>query len=261
MGTSKRLLRVKHCGRLGDVVYSVMVLKSYADRNDLQLEYCLWDNPALKNLSDEGHLYPGGINDAAYDFIKPWLEHHEIACRKYNGEVSLDLDTVKEYGASFGLPYSDIRKWYQYAFPEFAGKNYYNLNYRSEVDYDLIVVNRTQRWQNVHIDYTWLNAVENEIIFIGTYPEYDEFVEMVPRAKKVEIKTLLDAENLIRSCGLYIGNQSLFYAIAEFNQVKRMLEVCPQAPNVISQGNNHHDFITNQGFQYYLKTLLDANKG
>jgi hypothetical protein len=255
MGASTKLLRLKHSGRLGDIVYSFMAVKHYCDAHELQIEYSLWDNPAMKNLSDEGHMYPGGINDAAYEFIKPWLLSRDCLVSKYVGQKSLDLDLVKQMGKAIGLPYSDIRKWYQFAYPEFAGKLYFDTNYRHDVDSDLIVISRSRRWQNIHIDYTVLNDLDQELVFIGSNDEFDEMKQMVPRLGRRYVTDLKDAEALIRSASLFIGNQSLFYAIAEFNQVPRMLEVCDYAPNVVSQGKNHHDFITQHGFAHILEYL------
>jgi hypothetical protein len=256
MGTPKKLLRVKHCGRLGDVVYSVMVLKAYSEVHDFDLEYCLWDNSALKNLKDEGHLYPGGINDDAISFIKDWLEGLDIKVSKYNGQVCLDLDYVKELGQSIAIPYSDIRKWYVFAYPELnTGKLFFNTDY-SLIKENFVLVNRTTRWQNPYIDYSYLNKIDSNIVFIGTDEEFNIFKQDVPAAIKNDVKSLKEAEELIKSCQLYIGNQSLFYAIAEFNQVPRMLEVCTYAPNVVSQGKNHYDFVSNNGFKVLIDNLL-----
>jgi hypothetical protein len=257
---NNKILRVKHSGRLGDIIYSYMAIANYAIENGLDIEFALWDNPALKNLSDEGHLYPGGINDEAYDFIKPWLESVGCSVIKYEGQKCVDLDIIKHMGKMICLPYSDIRKWYQYAYPEFNLGIHLSTPSKNPRPYDFIVVNRTRRWQNIHIDYTFMRGLKNRIIFIGTEDEYSEFSEMVPNSEFFAYQSkvranILEIEAMIKDCKVFVGNQSMFYALAEYNQVPRMLEVCDYAPNVISMGVNNHDFVTQQGFEYLITKL------
>lgn len=258
MGELKKLLRVKHSGRLGDIVYSVMVANAYAKNNNYQLVMCLWDNPSLKNLEDPGHIYPGGVNIKAYEFIASWLTNQGIMIEHYDGQnVDFDFDRVKELGQSICLPFSDIRKWYQFAFSEMCGALYFNQLKRDlndSADYP-IVVNRTKRWQNPHIDYTILNRVKHKIYFIGTEEEYDEFLLSVPSAIRIVVHTMEEVRYLFLRTGFFIGNQSLFYAMAEFHQIPRALEVCPMAPNVVSQGVFHHDFVLNEGFEKIVELI------
>lgn len=258
MGSTQKLLRLKHSGRLGDIVYALMAIKPYADRNDLKIEFALWNNPALKNQSDEGHMYPGGVNQAAFDFVKMYLEYHGCEATWYDGQKpALDLDIVKFMGQSICLPYSDIRKWYMFAYPDLNVKNiYYTRPESARVDKNYVVVNRTKRWQNIHIDYTALKNFPFEVRFIGSIDEYEEFKTQVPEAVYCRVDNLYEANFLMANSRMFIGNQSLFYAVAEVAQIPRMLEVCPYAPNVISHGYNAYDFCTQAGFEYYLGEIL-----
>lgn len=259
MGSTKKLLRVKHSGRLGDIVYSLMVIKQYAINHDLRVTYALWDNPALKNQVDEGHMYPGGVDENCFEFIKVFMDLHGCDVVWYDGQKpALDLDLVKFMGQSICLPYSDIRKWYTFAFPELNVHNTYYVNHMAITPekLNMVLVNRTKRWQNIHIDYTALKNFPLEVCFMGADDEYEEFLTQVPEASRYEPANLAEAMFQIGRCKMFIGNQSLFYAVAELIQAPRMLEVCPYAPNVISYGANANDFCTQQGFEYYLGQIL-----
>jgi hypothetical protein len=43
---------------------------------------------------------------------------------------------------------------------------------------------------------------------------------------------------IIKGCELFVGNQSMAYAIAEIMKHPRVVEICPTAHNVIPTGDN-----------------------
>jgi ADP-heptose:LPS heptosyltransferase len=120
------------------------------------------------------------------------------------------------------------------------------------------LVNRTSRYLNPAADYSILNqyATTHPILFAGTLDEYAVFCLSVPSAKYAKVNDFMELTNLIANAKLFIGNQSMCYAIAEQLKTPRLLEVCLFAPNVIPTGANGYDWCHQEHFQVLLQQLL-----
>jgi hypothetical protein len=107
-----------------------------------------------------------------------------------------------------------------------------------------IVVSRTERY---HSPFDWgvLADWKDRAVFVGTQHEHEGFI----RQTGIFIpwrctNTWMELAGVIRGSKLFIGNQSMAYAIAEGLKHPRVLEVCCLCPNCDPQGTDGHVRLT-----------------
>jgi len=61
----------------------------------------------------------------------------------------------------------------------------------------------------------------------------------------------------ISACDLFIGNQSMPFAIAEGLKVRRILEVAPAVPNVIPEGGEFYEAYFQGAFHAAIMRMID----
>jgi len=205
--------------------------------------------------------HPSGkytMNESSYAYILPLLEHQDYIGEVYkhrNQNIDYDLDLFRDKGFSLGA--YDLRKWYELVYPvasvdisEPAIKcDLPVLEYLS----DKIVINLSLRYRNQQIDYSKLKPYESKIVFVGLDNEYIIFQALSKlNVKKLHVKDALHMAQIIKSCKLFIGNQSSSFAIAEQMKTPRALELFSGSPNVI---------VTNNGIAYTnTETLINHIK-
>jgi ADP-heptose:LPS heptosyltransferase len=62
--------------------------------------------------------------------------------------------------------------------------------------------------------------------------------QTLPNLRHLECEDFLQLARVIKAARFFIGNQSFPYAVAEALKVPRILEVCPEVPDVIPTGGN-----------------------
>lgn len=249
----------------GDIVYFLPGIKKLCEEYNTQAEIYIWlDRPWGDSV--EGQKHPYGVNQYALDMMKPLLESQQYIklCKKWEGEpFAVDLDELRTMTIST-MPHGCITQWPGQVWRDMisdTSRPWINLtelagylpNY--EVS-DKILVNRTSRWRNDHIHYYYLREYKDKLMFVGLKSEHEAFCkEWDLDIPLYEAKDFLDLAITIRSCRLFIGNQSLCFALAEAMKVPRLLEVCRYAPNVIPSGPNAWYFIHQANFEGLLKEL------
>jgi hypothetical protein len=94
-----------------------------------------------------------------------------------------------------------------------------------------IVVNRSLRYWGT-LDWSPLIPLEKEIGFIGLKKDFQWFVsETGINPGYIKVTSALEMAQAISGSKLFIGNQSLAFAIAEALKHPRVLEVCPGIEN------------------------------
>lgn len=124
---------------------------------------------------------------------------------------------------------------------------------------DAIVFARTARYNNLTIDYRFLNQIDKKKIFIGTQSEYTYLHDTFQGIHNIEfyqVSDFLDAAKLIKSAKVFISNQTSFAVLAEGLGVPRVLEVCPQFPSVIMKTPNGRPVITQRFFENSIMEFL-----
>lgn len=212
-----RPLIYHHSGDLGDVIYSLPVIKSLGEgvlwlSSDTHYPYPArphglaeedWVHNIAALLNQQDYIWK-----ALYTPTMPYSIDHDLnSFRKfyarpgpenYRSIFRLHLDAFK-------TDYPEDQPWLTVQDPiEIPGKP--------------IVVNRTQRYHNDKVSiWPVLKAHEGQFVFIGSEPEYREFKAYCLPMQNIPwhpTPTLLDAARVIAGCKVFIGNQSAPMAIA-----------------------------------------------
>jgi hypothetical protein len=248
------MIKIKHSGNAGDIIYALNAVRSVSLLHDEQVVLFLkLDVPIQLHPSFKHPLGGVMLNKYMFDNLKPLLlECYFIydVLPYTNQKVDYDFDKFREVG--FNLGAGDIKKWYLYAYPELQ-ENYnycrtFNYNHFPKGGY--IVVNRSERYNNGQLDYSILNRASVPIYFVGTEIEYQLMKAKVDKLEYVKHLNFLELKNFIQNAELFIGNQSMCYAIAEQCDANRLLEVYYGCPNVITKG---FEMYNQEGFEYALK--------
>lgn len=273
-------LNYRHSGNSGDVIFSLGTIKKNCERTNTKANIFLRLGVKAQYINGMSHpIYNEAgdnvmLNIYMYNMVKPLLDAQPYiaSVQEYNGEnIDVNLDTFRNN--SVNLSAHDIRKWYGYVFPEmmpdisqpvitlpdsWLEERYYETNPNKAYEGGYIMVNRTQRYQNDKISYRFLRYIGEfiPIIFVGAQEEMLIFQKEVPNMTWFHATDFLHLAWWIREAKLFIGNQSMCYAIAEQMKSHRLLEVCPYIPNVITCGANGEEFITQEGFEYYVKEMI-----
>jgi hypothetical protein len=202
-----------------------------------------------------------------YEMAKPLIEAQPWcnSVQEYiNQHIDVDLDkTQLDPSVSLPvMPYGSITHWYQFLFPLMSGdfskpwievpQHVYNYTIQ-----DKIVVNRTARYRNDNIDYKILKPYEDKILFVGLPDEYTRFIqETGVMAQYWQVFNFIELARVLQQCRVFIGNQSMCFALAEAMKTKRILEVCLYAPNVIPEGPNGEDFVYQFAFEHYVNQAM-----
>lgn len=102
-----------------------------------------------------------------------------------------------------------------------------------------IMVNRTARYHNELFPWdTVQKTLGKHLHFIGLPEEHEAFEDEFGTVDYVPTATLLDAGRLIKSSRLFIGNQSVCFAIAEGLKHLRIQETSSEYPDCIFAGES-----------------------
>ena len=218
----------------------------------------------------DGAEHPYGnsmMNQYAFDMLKPLIEAQPYveAFLPWQGEkVMVDLDMLRQVKSH--MPYGNIVTWLPMVFAEMRPEYWKpwisydifkdNISPKAQV-MNRILINRTSRYQGAWIDYFHLKKYEGQMVFTGTEQEYKTFkADWNLDLPYLELKDFHQLAVAISSCKLFIGNQSMCFAIAEALKVPRLLEVCDFAPNVHPCGDGGYYFRVTEVFQYYVDKLM-----
>ncbi len=251
------MLKFKHSGNAGDIIYSLNAIKQVCEANDTQAVLFLHLDQPLKGFLPNHPLGNVMLNEYMYKNLKPLLLSCEFIAdvMVYSGQkIDYDLDKFREIGLNLGA--GDIRKWYYYAFPEMTfdiNEPIFNVGSKKG---DYILINRTNRYQNGGIDYSILNDYSNVKLFAGTKDEYEVIKRTIPTLEYLKVKDFLELAVYISDSKVFIGNQSMCFAIAEQLQTERILEMYFGCPNVIPVGGEFYDIFNQNGLKYALNQLI-----
>lgn len=254
------MIKFKHSGNTGDILYSLPAIrKACENKNDKAILYLNLDQPA--NYV-QGFVHPLGnvmLNKYMATMLKPLLLSTDFIedVMIYNGQkIDYDLDKFRRIGLNLGA--GNISRWYFQAFPELTCDLIEpTIKVQlSRILNETIVINRTERYQNGQIDYSILNQYSNPKYFVGTEHEYHLMSKVIENLQYHEVLNFYHLADLINNCKVFIGNQSMNFAIAEQLKSNRILETYFGCPNVIPCGGKAFDVFNQEGFEYALNYFL-----
>lgn len=201
-----------HSGGAGDCIYALPTLLSFGK--------------AILYLNISQYLQPPLAN-ALIPLVKkqPYIED----CKLYERErFDLNLDEFRLISGEGFLPitYAVLDPW----------NRYHNLNDPWLFDVEPkhlndIIINRTLRYRG-YMDYRSVVKDFGELVtFIGLKDEYENFCENFGKVAYYKTTDFLEVASIIKGSKLFIGNQSVCYAIAEGMKVPRLLETSIDMPN------------------------------
>ncbi len=233
-----RVKTFKHSGNLGDIIYSLPTIIALGGGK----LFISKDTPSPGiPMTDEMVIQ-------LIELLKtqPYL----VDVRPFHGEkMDYDLDKFREQDMAnillslchlraFGVNFDLSKPW---------------LENITQIHVAEIVINRTLRYHGDNINWHILEGYENRCVFIGFEEEYSAFKrETGLDIAGYETESILEFARIIRGSSLFIGNQSLGYALAEAMKYPRVLEVCPYATNCMPQSPNGHMELTKEIIEGYL---------
>lgn len=210
----------RHSGDMGDIVYSL---------------------PAVKELGG-GDVYIGinnpftDMTKEKYEFIKPLLLNqpyiHDV--HLWNGEpVDYNLDDFREY---YFKNFSTLTKIYRNIAEMHLDVFYLNRNlaeqkwlYAKSHPVAPVVINRTFRYRNDN--FNWRQFEGNLCVFVGSPEEHKSFCREQFNVAYQPVKDALEMAEIIQGSEVFIGNQSLAFAISEGLKKFNLLEESERFPN------------------------------
>jgi hypothetical protein len=251
-------ISVKHSGPSGDVLYSLPTAKKLAETYG-PIDYYL--HAGMLAHYYDGAKHPDGnvaLTQKRVEMFIPLLESQWYIKKAalWTGEkVVIDLDWHLSFES--GKPYGDIRRWYFHIWPELTCNLALPTLEVEPIPVDGIVVNRTERYRNPKISYQFLQHLPDKIYFLGTLEELALFRIEVPKAEFLPCDNFLLTAQYIAGSKLFIGNQSMCFAIAEGLKVPRVLEAAKgEFNNVIPTGEKAYDFFVQSNFQTIVNMLV-----
>lgn len=208
---------------------------------------------------------PVTMNKAVFNALLPLLLYQEYIedFREWNGEkVDIDFDILRQMDTT--MPYGSINRYPFYIFPDMAcdlsevSLDVSNAFFTGHDLSDKILINRTERYNNMLISYSFLRNYVDKVLFIGLPAEHEIFCKKnnldIPL---FEVSDFLMLGIALKNCKLFIGNQSMCFQIAEQIKINRILEVCKSIPNVIGSGKGFYDFLHQNSLEYYVERLYN----
>lgn len=251
-----RTMSVSHGGHSGDIVYGMALARHIAAANSCLVDlYISRDRPARLAA---GLVHPNGsqylMSEPAFAFIRPLLQLQPYINEvRFVREAEIPGDAIRldpyRFGAGMNLSAGNIA--------DYPGK-FYGIALDVSVSWlstrplkrlaGPVTVGMSTRYRNVAIDYSFLAHVDS-VRFVGLPEEYEDFKSRhdLPNLTYQACTSAVDLAESIGSSRVFLGNQSMAFAVAEGLKVPRVLEVCELVPNVVPCGSGGGSFIYQAG--------------
>jgi len=253
---TKKVLNFKHSGHLGDIVYSLPVIKELSKTHSCNFYIASDVALPVKNY----YKHPAGnvmLNNKLISKLLPLLSKQEYLSeiKIWSGEeIDVDLDLFRDLPIDFSFL---SHRWYFHIVGIQPDLNTAYLEVEEHpIIKDKVVIVRSFRARNHFADYSFLTKYDN-LLFIGMQDEYDDLKAIVPNLEFYDVKDFYEMAQIIKSSKFFLGNQSLAYAIADGLKVPRLLEANPPFPVVLPLGENSYDFYFQQHFEAFFDKLYN----
>lgn len=225
-----------HDGSLGDIIYSLPTVKAMGGGNYFIMKKRHY-GPMKRLLDLQPYIemvgYGGWPTNGGVDLRK----YRQVANRAITGGERKHLADC--HAETCNITIDRESAWIEDLEP---------------LDFADITINRSLRYHDkMGIDYCMLDNRGRQIIFLGRIEEYREFTQMYPiKCWHYECEDALEMARIIIGSKLFVGNQSLGFALAEAMKVPRILEVCIAKDNCRPAGKDGHVELTYDLIERYL---------
>ena len=233
------MLKIIHSGNAGDLIYSLPAMRKAAEIKGEKVHLYLRINVPGQYAGMNHPLGNVQMNHEIAAMLIPLLVSTEFISQceitEEPKEVDYNFDLFRKIHNYTG----HISQWYFHVYPELTCDLSVPIKFdvKPLPNFD-ILLNRTSRYHNPTFDYSILKPFQERITFVGLPQEYMVIKAKLPEIKYYEVVNFHQLANTIKGCNLFIGNQSMAFAIAEQMKHPRILEICPTAHNVIPTGAN-----------------------
>lgn len=282
-----KVLTYLHNCNSGDLICSLPgIRQAYREFGKKAVIYQVLDYP--------GHYMPGLIhsvkdekgaqvcmNQRMFQMMRPLLLAQEYIedFRVHDGWAKIDIDltiiresvigtedesikphTIIRAKQFVNIPHMALPGWTMLAYPPMAcdiSEPWIDVK-DGDDDHRYILINRTERYKNDHIDYSFL-AKYGDLVFTGTEKEHAKFCkEFKLDFPRLEVDSFLDLAQALKRCQFFIGNQSFPWNLANAMGVPRILEMFWQAPNCQPfVGKDNYGFLQQVPLEYYVDLLYN----
>jgi hypothetical protein len=245
-----------HIGLLGDIIYSIPCMLALANGKKIELYLDLFKESMYPK--DFKHYNKNKIlTENSVVFIRSLILSNPqfTKCEPLtNEDIDYDLNEFRRYPFDYRM--GNISRWYFLTFGISYNLSNPWLHVKPKAGFENeIIIARSFRYQAPTIDYSFLKNCKN-LSFIGLKDEYEAMKNVLPCLKLIKVSNALELAETIAGCKFFIGNQSFPFSVAEALKIKRVLEVCYTAPNVIVEGENGYDFCFQEQFEQIINDLI-----
>jgi len=250
---SKSKLNFVHSGHLGDIIYSLPVVKELSKK--YTCNYYLRINKKLPYYHP-GH--PAGnilLTKKSAEMLLPLLRKQKFIneVKIFNNEnIDIDLDLFRDI--PINLNFHSIR-WYSHLTGTSLdmNRNYLEVGTNQEFN-DKIVIVRTERYRSPYINYKFLNSSKN-LLHIGLKSEFDELKKEINGLEFHDCKDFLEMAEIVNSAKLFVGNLNFVYSLSEALKTPRLLEASTDFPVVFPLGEKAFDSYHQVHFEKFFTKL------
>ena len=186
-----------HSGHLGDIMYSLPVIKELSKNHNCNL-YIQINKPMV----DQHISHPYGkflLNQRAVDLLLPLLKSQTYlnSVKVYNNEkIDIDLDLFRKIPINLGFPQM---RWFAHICGTYSTSmenSYLSVIPHNTIKNKIVVV-RSQRYRNVFINYKFLKKTKN-LLCIGLESEYHQLKKEIEDLEFYECKDFLEMAQIIK---------------------------------------------------------------
>jgi hypothetical protein len=261
-----RHLNLKHSGRLGDIVYALPLVKTICENLGVSATFYILNDHVIEVHKSVFHPGMGlKVNQKLFDYIEPllliqtYIKEVVYCSTEQLPSEFIDLDSFNHMGLN--LMASGNQVWYRKAFgiPVPIEKPWLKLDtVPSNTPKFNVLVNKSTRFFNERINYGFLNEFDR-VGFVGLDVEFTDFKKRNHLSKLEYVPTCsaLDFAYLIQNSKMFLGNQSLGFAIAEGIKGPRAVEVFEPVPVVIPIGGHCIEYVYTNQIQEFLENYFE----
>lgn len=180
-----------------------------------------------------------------------------VLCDEDNPEVPPKIIAAKQF---VNIPNLALTTWIMHAYPAMAcdiSEPWIETPGLTVIYKKYILINRTERYINPSIKYSFLKKYQDDILFTGTEKEHQLFCkEFGLDFNRLQVDDFLELAEIMKLCRFFVGNQSFPWNLANAMAVPRILEMCSYAPNCHPFiGKDNYGFYQQLPFEYYFEEL------
>jgi hypothetical protein len=206
-------------------------------------------------------LAQGYVEDfQVYTDQKPFVDLAIIREKVISDEQTGVIVSIEHAKAFVGMPNMPLASWLMLAYPDMAcnlAEPWIETPGLTVIAQRYILVNRTERYINPNINYSFLKRYESDLLFAGTEKEHACFCKQYDlNFPRLTVDDFLELAEIMKLCRFFLGNQSFPWNLANAMDIPRILEIFHQAPNCQPfYGEHNYGFLHQRALEYYFDLL------